>query len=394
MTDLDAPRPARRSWWLEEALALPGSRARDATLTETRPPTGDPRGGYTGRWTAGFSRSSSHPWNRPDRTRHLLRRPSGRNGGSERAVRRCRPAARRYGAPAGETVEMAARSIDEVGRGARPGRRRLVRPVRRSRGRPTPRTTPPSARRWPRRRTVSRTSIARVRERAARRGDSPPSERVPVTPRDRRPRPARARPSERDLDAASDLRGHPVTRFDSRGRRPRRRRRRASQARDRRLNACSRPREFRVVFVRALSSYGRPHRSMGGCAVPVARACKTCGPSPTTCARARRTEAFGGSMFASPGGATRHAATVSTTRHLGSCGDFRAGFPRSTVSAGGLLGRPIDVAGLICRSSSRSRAGPQYGVLLTERAGPATSGKISPSALGADDGRRPCRSRR
>jgi hypothetical protein len=52
----DAPRPAERSWWLEEALALP-----EFAGPEAPPLEGDTTadvvilgGGYTGMWTAWF----------------------------------------------------------------------------------------------------------------------------------------------------------------------------------------------------------------------------------------------------------------------------------------------------------------------------------------------------
>jgi hypothetical protein len=56
LTELDRPRPARRSWWLEEALALP-----EFAGPDTPPLDGDTTadvvilgGGYTGMWTAWF----------------------------------------------------------------------------------------------------------------------------------------------------------------------------------------------------------------------------------------------------------------------------------------------------------------------------------------------------
>ncbi|HET7235251.1 MAG TPA: FAD-dependent oxidoreductase [Actinomycetota bacterium] len=80
----DAPRPARRSWWLEEALALP-----EFAGPEVLPLRGETRadvvilgGGYTGMWTAWFLKERS-----PDLDVVLLEAdicgggPSGRNGG-------------------------------------------------------------------------------------------------------------------------------------------------------------------------------------------------------------------------------------------------------------------------------------------------------------------------
>ena len=82
--DRDTPRAARRSWWLEEALAHPGFQG-----PETPPlrgaTTGDVvilGGGYTGMWTAWFLKERE-----PDLDVVLLEQdicgggPSGRNGG-------------------------------------------------------------------------------------------------------------------------------------------------------------------------------------------------------------------------------------------------------------------------------------------------------------------------
>ena len=80
----DAPRPAERSWWLEEALALP-----EFAGPEAPPLEGDTTadvvilgGGYTGMWTAWFLKERQ-----PDLDVVLLETdicgggPSGRNGG-------------------------------------------------------------------------------------------------------------------------------------------------------------------------------------------------------------------------------------------------------------------------------------------------------------------------
>jgi len=80
----DAPRPARRSWWLEEALALPEFAGPEAPPL-VRNTTADVvilGGGYTGMWTAWFLKERS-----PDLDVVLLEAdicgggPSGRNGG-------------------------------------------------------------------------------------------------------------------------------------------------------------------------------------------------------------------------------------------------------------------------------------------------------------------------
>ena len=84
MTEAGLPRPARRSWWLEEALALPSFAG-----PETHPLEGDATadvvivgGGYTGMWTAWFLTERE-----PGLDIVLLERdicgggPSGRNGG-------------------------------------------------------------------------------------------------------------------------------------------------------------------------------------------------------------------------------------------------------------------------------------------------------------------------
>jgi len=80
----DSPRPARRSWWLEEALALPEFAGPEAPALQ-----GDTTtdvvilgGGYTGMWTAWFLKERS-----PELDIVLLEAdicgggPSGRNGG-------------------------------------------------------------------------------------------------------------------------------------------------------------------------------------------------------------------------------------------------------------------------------------------------------------------------
>ena len=119
MRDLDAPRPARRSWWLEEALALP-----EFAGPDTPPLRGDTDadvlilgGGYTGMWTAWFLTQRE-----PALDVVLLERdicgggPSGRNGGFVNGLYdEAGPLLERHGEGGRRTIEAAARSIDEVG---------------------------------------------------------------------------------------------------------------------------------------------------------------------------------------------------------------------------------------------------------------------------------------
>ena len=113
------PRPADGSWWLEEAMALP------AFAGEPAPPlAGDTTadvvivgGGYTGMWSAWFLKERE-----PELDVVLLEQeicgggPSGRNGGFVNGF--YDDAAyliRRFGDEGRRTVELAARSIDEIG---------------------------------------------------------------------------------------------------------------------------------------------------------------------------------------------------------------------------------------------------------------------------------------
>ena len=119
MTEAGLPRPARRSWWLEEALAIPAFAG-----PETPPLEGDTTadvvivgGGYTGMWTAWFLTERE-----PGLDIVLLERdicgggPSGRNGGFVNGLYdEMDVLTTRYGDGGRRTVEMAARSIDEVG---------------------------------------------------------------------------------------------------------------------------------------------------------------------------------------------------------------------------------------------------------------------------------------
>jgi glycine/D-amino acid oxidase-like deaminating enzyme len=119
LTELDRPRPARRSWWLEEALALP-----EFAGAEAPPLDGDTTadvvilgGGYTGMWTAWFLKERE-----PALDVVLLERdicgggPSGRNGGFVNGLYdEAGLLLERYGDEGQRTVALAARSIDEVG---------------------------------------------------------------------------------------------------------------------------------------------------------------------------------------------------------------------------------------------------------------------------------------
>ena len=119
MTALELPRPARRSWWLEEALAHPEFAGPDAP-----PLAGDDTtdvvilgGGYTGMWSAWFLKERQ-----PNIDVVVLEAdicgggPSGRNGGflngqyDEADV-----LIERHGDEGRRTVELFGRSIDEVG---------------------------------------------------------------------------------------------------------------------------------------------------------------------------------------------------------------------------------------------------------------------------------------
>ena len=119
MTELDRPRPARRSWWLEEALALPGFAGPETPPLE-RDTAADVvilGGGYTGMWTAWFLKQRE-----PTLDVVLLERdicgggPSGRNGGFVNGLYdEAGLLFERFGDEGRRTVALAARSIDEVG---------------------------------------------------------------------------------------------------------------------------------------------------------------------------------------------------------------------------------------------------------------------------------------
>jgi glycine/D-amino acid oxidase-like deaminating enzyme len=114
-----APRPADRSWWLEEALAHPEFAEPNAPALD-RDATADVvviGGGYTGMWSAWFLKERQ-----PDLDVVLLEQdvcgggPSGRNGGFLNAFYdEAAPLHRRFGDEGRRTVELAARSIDEIG---------------------------------------------------------------------------------------------------------------------------------------------------------------------------------------------------------------------------------------------------------------------------------------
>lgn len=116
----DAPRPAERSWWLEEALALP-----EFAGPESPPLDHDTSadivilgGGYTGLWTAWFLKERE-----PDLDIVLLESdicgggPSGRNGGfCDGWWDRIRDLRDTYGDPdAMELLTTAGRSPNEIG---------------------------------------------------------------------------------------------------------------------------------------------------------------------------------------------------------------------------------------------------------------------------------------
>jgi len=119
LNEPDRPRPARRSWWLEEALARPefagpGAPALDRDTTADVVIVG---GGYTGMWTAWFLKERE-----PSLDVVLLERdicgggPSGRNGGFVNGLYdEADLLIERHGEEGRRTVEAAARSIDEVG---------------------------------------------------------------------------------------------------------------------------------------------------------------------------------------------------------------------------------------------------------------------------------------
>jgi glycine/D-amino acid oxidase-like deaminating enzyme len=119
----ERPRVADRSWWLEEALADPDLAGEEAPPLD-RDTTADVvivGGGYTGMWTASFLKERD-----PGLDVVLLEQdicgggPSGRNGGflngfyDELSV-----LVHRFGDEGRRTVELAARSIDEIGDWAR-----------------------------------------------------------------------------------------------------------------------------------------------------------------------------------------------------------------------------------------------------------------------------------
>jgi glycine/D-amino acid oxidase-like deaminating enzyme len=113
------PRPADRSWWLEEALAQPELAGRPCPPLE-RDVAADVLvvgGGYTGMWSAYFLTERE-----PGIDVVLLEQdicgggPSGRNGGFVNGFYdEIRVLEERFGTRGRRTAEMAARSIDEVG---------------------------------------------------------------------------------------------------------------------------------------------------------------------------------------------------------------------------------------------------------------------------------------
>jgi glycine/D-amino acid oxidase-like deaminating enzyme len=119
----ELPRPADRSWWLEEALADPDLAGEDAPPLD-RDVTADVvivGGGYTGMWSAYFLKERE-----PDLDVVLLEQdicgggPSGRNGGFLNAFYdELGLLISRFGDEGRRTVELGARSIDEIGEWAR-----------------------------------------------------------------------------------------------------------------------------------------------------------------------------------------------------------------------------------------------------------------------------------
>lgn len=116
---VELPRPAERSWWLEEALALPEFAGPVAPALD-KDTTADVvilGGGYTGMWTAWFLTERL-----PGIDVVLLEAdicgggPSGRNGGFVNGLYdEAEVLIERHGEEGRRTVEMAARSLDEVG---------------------------------------------------------------------------------------------------------------------------------------------------------------------------------------------------------------------------------------------------------------------------------------
>jgi len=116
---LELPRPAERSWWLEEALALPEFAGPEAPALRGNT-TADVvivGGGYTGMWSAWFLKERQ-----PDIDVVLLEAdicgggPSGRNGGFVNGLyEELGILVERFGDEGRRACELAARSIDEVG---------------------------------------------------------------------------------------------------------------------------------------------------------------------------------------------------------------------------------------------------------------------------------------
>jgi glycine/D-amino acid oxidase-like deaminating enzyme len=113
------PRPAARSWWLEEALARPEFAGEPCPPLD-RDASADVvviGGGYTGMWSAFFLKERQ-----PDLDVVLLEQdvcgggPSGRNGGFVNAFYdEAGLLSSRFGDEGRRAVEVAARSIDEIG---------------------------------------------------------------------------------------------------------------------------------------------------------------------------------------------------------------------------------------------------------------------------------------
>jgi len=115
----ELPRQADRSWWLEEALALPefAGPAAPPLASDTTADVIILGGGYTGMWTAWFLKEAE-----PDLDVVLLEQdicgggPSGRNGGFLNGMYEdLGTLVERFGKEGRRTVEIAARSIEEIG---------------------------------------------------------------------------------------------------------------------------------------------------------------------------------------------------------------------------------------------------------------------------------------
>ncbi len=118
MNRLGLPRPAERSWWLEEALAHDPGPECPSLDHDTTADVVIVGGGYTGLWSAYFLTERA-----PGLDVVLLEQdicgggPSGRNGGFANGLYdEAGPLIDRFGDEGRRAVELAGRSIDEIGR--------------------------------------------------------------------------------------------------------------------------------------------------------------------------------------------------------------------------------------------------------------------------------------